>query len=302
MAFLSRGRRRRRALVSLLVLSGIAAWWASAPFRDTSAQAAVGIHKVQGAVWRPELGQPLFVAIMGSDVRKGPPDAGGGCDAIHIIAINPTAKAGTILNFPRDSFLEGEKITNTCRRKGFDAVAGILTRHTRLPVQYLVRTEFSNFVALVEELGGLDITVPYAMSDPPSGAFFKPGTIHMGGGQLLSFSRNRKEHSNRPDRLFGDFARTDNQGLVILAALAKFRAEADDAHRIFDYIRAVRRHTKITVPIGELIRMALLAREIDPANVQNITIPGSAGSAGSASVVFVAPGDIYDRIRDDAVY
>lgn len=256
---------------------------------------AVGIHKVRGASWSPGLDQSLFIGVMGSDARSGAPDAGGGCDAVHIVAINPQLKAGTILNFPRDSYLENRKLTDICRQSGFDAAIQVLRRHTGIPIQFYVRTEFSHFTALIDELGGVNVTVPYAMNDRDSGAFLGAGPQHLFGPQALAFTRNRKGTPN------GDFSRTDNQGLFILAALQKFRADSADSHKILDYIRVARRHVRFAVPITDLVRMALVARDIDPTSVRNFTIPGSTGSAGAASVVFLSPGDTYARVRDDAI-
>lgn len=295
----------RKRLISLAVaaLTAGSAWWISAPFRASaqSPSPAVAIHKVQGATFRPELGQPLFIAVLGSDARSGPVSGGGGrCDAIHIVAINPQAKAGTILNFPRDSWVDipgrgTNKINSACSSGGAPLMVQTLKNLTGIPIQYYAITEFSHFVALVEELGGIDINVPYPMNDPPSGANFAAGNIRMGGGQALAFTRNRKDTPK------GDFSRTENQGIMILAALAKFRAESGDPHRLFEVIRIVRRHTEITVPFGESVRLGLLAKDIDPAAIINQTVPGSTGSAGSASVVFLSPGDLYSRVKDDAV-
>lgn len=295
----------RKRLISIAVTALLAgsAWWISAPFRASaqSPSPAVAIHKVQGATFRPELGQPLFIAVLGSDTRNGPVSGGGGrCDAIHILAINPQAKAGTILNFPRDSWVDipgrgTNKINSACSSGGGPLMVQTLKNLTGIPIQYYAITEFSHFVAFIEELGGIDINVPYPMNDPPSGANFAAGNIHMGGGQALAFTRNRKDTPK------GDFSRTENQGILMLASLAKFRAESGDPHRLFEIIRVARRHTEITVPFGELVRLGLLAKDIDPAAIQNQTVPGSTGSAGGASVVFLAPGDLYSRVKDDAL-
>lgn len=295
----------RKRLISFAIAGSLfwSGWWVSAPFR-ASAQSptpAAGIHKVQGASFRPDLGQPLFIAVLGSDTRNGPPSGGGGrCDAIHIVAINPQAKAGTILNFPRDSWVDipgrgTNKINSACSSGGAPLMVQTLKNLTGIPIQYYVITEFSHFVSFIEELGGIDINVPYPMNDPPSGANFGAGNIHMGGGQTLAFSRNRKDTPK------GDFSRTENQGIIILASLAKFRAESGDPHRLFEIIRVTRRHTEVSVPLVELVRLGLLAKDIDPAAITNQTVPGSTGSAGGASVVFLSPGDLYSRVKDDAL-
>lgn len=298
----ARGRSQR--LLGGLLAAALAwsVWWLSLPLRaaETAAPAAA-IHKVQGSNWRPETGQPVFIAVLGSDARVAPPDGGGGrCDSIHIVAINPATKGGTILNFPRDSWVPipgrgTDKINSACSSGGGELMVQTLKALTGMPIQFFAITEFSHFVKFIDELGGIDVNVPYAMADSPSGAFFQPGPLHMTGGQALAFTRNRKDTPR------GDFSRSDNQGILIQASLAKFRAEAADPHRILDYIKVARRHTKVSAPVMDLVKLGLLAREVDPAQLKNVTMPGGVGSAGGASVVFLAPGDIFDRVRDDAV-
>lgn len=298
--FANHPRLRRASIAAALVLSMLIAlvWWTLAPmFGRAEAAETIGISKVAGTSWRPELGQPLFIAVLGTDVRSGPPGGGGGrCDAIHILAINPQQKAGTILNFPRDSSIAGYTKVNAACTGGVGPMVQALRSATGIPIQYYVTTEFTHFTNLVNDLGGVDVNVPYDMRDSPSGADFRPGVIRMDGRAALAFSRNRKDTPR------GDFSRTDNQGIFILASLAKFRAEAADPHRIFDYLQAGRRHLKTDVPVNEIVKLLLLAREVDPAAVKNITINGSTGNSGGASVVFLAPGDTYNRVKDDGIY
>lgn len=297
---------RRRLAVSMMLVATMTAsfgWWLFAPFRASAQEgAAVQINKVQGSVWRPDRGEPLFFALLGSDARVGPPTGGGGrCDGIHIVAINPQTKAGTILNFPRDSYvpvpgLGTTKINAACTR-GAETMVAALKNLTGIPIHYYAITEFSNFVKFFDAVGGIDVPVPYAMRDSPSGAFFPAGPVRMTGGQALAFSRNRKDTPR------GDFSRTENQGILIQAALSKFRNEdSKDPHRILDYLFAGQRYISTSVAFPELINLALLARDIDPANVKNVNVPGSSGSAGAASVVYLSPGDTFSRVRDDAIF
>lgn len=136
--------RLRKAAIALVIVASMAAaflWWVLAPIvqpagATESPAAAVGISKVAGATWRPELGQPLFIAVLGTDVRNGPPGGGGGrCDAIHILAINPQQKAGTILNFPRDSAIAGYTKVNAACTGGVGPMVQALRSATGIPIQ-----------------------------------------------------------------------------------------------------------------------------------------------------------------------
>ena len=84
-------------------------------------------------------------------------------------------------------------------------------------IPYVITTGFVGLAAMVDELGGVDVDVPTAMSDSNSGAFFSPGVNHINGDEALAFSRNRGISG-------GDFTRSHNQGILILAALAKLRS------------------------------------------------------------------------------
>jgi len=221
----------------------------------------------------------LMVALIGSDAPTGTPDVGGGCDAIHIIAINSGSKAVTILNFPRDSFIGGRKITDICRSGGFDAGIATLRQLTGIPIQFYAHTNFSNFMPLIDAVGGLDIHVYQPMHNPAdTGTHFNPGDYHMLGGDTLAFSRDRY---NTPG---GDFGRSNDQSQIIISAFRKYHRQALDMRYIFDLIRTGRQRAAFNAPLPDIIRLALIARQLDPANVKSCTMSGFGQSIGSASV------------------
>jgi anionic cell wall polymer biosynthesis LytR-Cps2A-Psr (LCP) family protein len=135
-----------------------------------------------------------------------------------------------------------------------------------------------------------------AMNDAASGARFSPGVNHLDGANALAFSRNR----HIPD---GDIRRTEHQGLLILAALAKLRGDTSAAATI-RHLAVLARHARLDgVRLTEAFRLGRLALSLDPASVRNVTMPSSLGTAGAASVVFPAPGAdaLFADFRDDAV-
>jgi anionic cell wall polymer biosynthesis LytR-Cps2A-Psr (LCP) family protein len=163
---------------------------------------------------------------------------------------------------------------------------------------YWALTEFSNFRRIVDDLGGVDVTVPYAMQDLPySGANFPAGPRHMNGTDALAFARNRHATPN------GDFSRSENQGRILLAGLRKFRDDAMNPLKLITYLNVFRAHVVSDVAPKDLLTLALLARRIDPARVRNIVLPGTAGNAGGASVVFLSPqvNDIFAKLRTTGV-
>jgi anionic cell wall polymer biosynthesis LytR-Cps2A-Psr (LCP) family protein len=164
-------------------------------------------------------------------------------------------------------------------------------------IPYILATGFVGLTAMVDEMGGVDVDVPTAMSDANSGAFFDPGPQRLDGTAALALSRNRGVAG-------GDFSRTTNQGILILSGLAKLRAEGPSPARILRSLSVLLRHTTLHgVSVAELYRLGKMGLSIDPANVSNVTMPGVAGSAGSASVVFPTAGaeGVFADMRDDGI-
>jgi hypothetical protein len=70
---------------------------------------------------------------------------------------------------------------------------------------------------------------------------------------------------------------------------------------MFDVIRTGRQRAAFNVPLPDMIRLGLLARQVDPANVKSCTLNGVGQSVGGASVV-VLNGDlsaVYNQVAKD---
>lgn len=292
--------RKLVRLIGALLASTVALWGANAVLQPAQSQTpspTVTLVHVKGNVLFPTPQSGMtFVALIGSDAPTGPPDVGGGCDAIHIIAVNSASKAVTILNFPRDSFIGGRKITDICRTGGFDVGIATLRQLTGIPIQFYAHTNFSNFIPLIDAVGGLDIHVYQPMHNPAdTGTHFDPGDYHMLGGDTLAFSRDRY---NTPG---GDFGRSNDQSQIIISAFRKFHKQALDMRYIFDLIRTGRQRAAFNSPLPDIIRLAMTARLLDPANVKSCTMSGVGQTIGGASVVVLNGADsaIWSQVAKD---
>lgn len=246
--------------------------------------------------------QPVFVLVMGNDARAGQDPLTSRGDALHLVGVNPATGQATILNIPRDTWVpipgRGYDKINAAHLGGGPVLqAQAVGQLVGVEVPYVISTGFEGFQAMVDELGGVDIDVPFAMSDANSGARFDPGPTHMLGGDALAFSRNRNLQG-------GDFTRTHDQSLVIIAALAKLRSVGVSAANTARWISILMRHgTFDGAGAADLYRLGRLALSIDPANVRTITMPGTIGHTARQSVVFqTAEADgLFADFRDDAV-
>ena len=158
---------------------------------------------------------PFFVLLVGNDDRPGVGGARG--DALHLVGVNPKLHKATMLDIPRDTCWNGDKINAANAQGGAPAQAAAVGGLVGVHVGYAVDVNFDKFVALVDGVGGLTMNVPTAMHDSYSGAYFQPGVQHLTGDQALRFSRDRHDFPQ------SDIIRTGNQGLLILAAISQLQ-------------------------------------------------------------------------------
>ena len=264
------------------------------------AAAAFTIHKVDGARFTVAPDRPVFILVMGNDGRPGDTITRG--DALHLIGINPGQGRATILDIPRDTYVDvpgrGRDKINSAHAIGGPALqAEAVGALVGVDVPFVVDTDFQGFTDMVDALGGVDVDVPVAMNDSFSGAVFEPGVQHMDGGAALAFARNRHVEG-------GDFTRTENQGILLLAGLAKLRDFQATSASILKDIAVLARHARFEgLGLTEAYRLGRLALSLDPATVRNVVLPGAGGNAGGASVVLVAPAadSLFADLRDDAI-
>ncbi|MEW6476473.1 MAG: LCP family protein [Actinomycetota bacterium] len=228
----------------------------------------------------------VWILAIGSDARPGGDMRKSNGDSIHLIGVDPGTGAGTILGFPRDSWVQipGKgtgKINSALAMGGPKLMAETVRKLTGLPVDYYVVTAFEGFQKIIDELGGVNVRVDRKMNDKMSGARFDPGWHNMNGGQALAYSRDRYDVPN------GDFTRSLHQGNVMMSGLAKLRAEVGDDAGLQRWIGVLLRHADLDSPPHQLLPLAALARRLDPAKITNVVAPGRIGTAGRASVVYL---------------
>jgi LCP family protein required for cell wall assembly len=290
----------RRLIAAALVFSGLLVAIALESGLSSAARQtpAFTIHKVDSAHFAGTNGL-TFMLVIGSDGRVGV--GGNRGDALHVIGVNPAQGRATMLDIPRDTWVDipghgRERINSALEFGGPDLEVRTVSAFTGVPISFSVITTFDGLIGMVDDLGGVDVDVPQNMNDKFSGAFFSQGKVHMNGNQALAFSRNRHIGD-------GDLTRTYNQGVLILSALAKFRAEPGAASTVRNLGVLLRHSAAQGVSLRDLYRLGRLALSVDPANVRNVVMPARLGQVGPASVVFPDPAanSLFADFRDDAI-
>jgi LCP family protein required for cell wall assembly len=271
----------------VLALAGMfAAWLSGAHIPIASGATYLRVEKVSplASIDRTEGAPttPFFVLLVGNDSRPGVGGARG--DALHLLGVNPAKHQASMLDIPRDTCWNGNKINvgNTVSpRKQAEDVGGLVG----VNVSYVVDVDFAGFTSLVDGVGGVTVNVPTQMHDYNSGAYFTPGPHHMNGQQALSFSRDRHDFPQ------SDIVRTNNQGRLILDAMRQLRAQMQSASGEFKLLALLGRHARLDgIGIRDLYKLGRVAFSINPDSVKNITIPVTNGQClglgGGASSLF----------------
>ena len=299
-------RRRLRVKKILLGFAGVttacvlgcvgifAAWLAGVHVPVASGATYLRVEKIAPLAAADRVGggpsAPFFILLVGNDSRPGVGGARG--DALHVLGVNPAMHQATMLDIPRDTCWNGDKI-NVGNTQGPRAQANDVGGLVGVQISYVVDVDFAGFLGLVDGIGGVDVNVPTKMHDSFSGAYFDPGKLHMTGTQALAFSRDRHDFPT------SDIVRTHNQGLLILDAMRQLRAKMQDAPGEFKLLALLGRHAQLDgIGMKDLYRLGRVAFSLNPDQIQNITIPYTGGSCLGLGA---GAQGLFADFRDDAV-
>ena len=241
------------------------------------------------ALSRLPLNGGLFsLLIIGSDARPGEKVVRSRGDSVHLLLINPVIQRGTLIGFPRDSFVPiaghgSAKLTSALAWGGPELMVNTIQTLTKIPVTSYVVTGFAGFSDLVDAVGGVNVLVDPAMNDRFSGARFERGWFSMNGPAALAFNRDRHDVAN------GDFGRSANQGRFLLSALARLRESTSDSKGLVPWIAAMKQSVNTNLPLRDLLVLAQAARSIPPSAITSVVVAGTNAKVKKQAVVKLTP-------------
>lgn len=256
------------------------------------------------APWNGE--SRLTLLFMGLDRRPGETGLAYRTDTMMLVSINPATRSIGLLSIPRDLYVEvpgyGE-----LQRVNSSMVLGELERPDYGPqlamqtVQYnlgirvhdYVIVDFSAVIRFIDALGGINLDVPYNISDPlyPDMNYgYDPFYIRAGyqlldGSTALKFARTRHGDS--------DFQRALRQQMVVYA----IRDKVLDPQTLPQLIiqspsiwASVSDGVYTGLTLEQMIQLGLYLRDISPENIRSgvinelYTIPYSTSRGASVLV------------------
>jgi LCP family protein required for cell wall assembly len=291
-------------LVATLVAGLVVVATSRPPAATAQETPTVTVQRAHAGSATPSLKRRVVLLTIGSDAGapkfgRGGSMEGGRADALQLIVLDTVKRRGTVLSFPRDSYVPipghgTNKINAAMSFGGPRLLVATFEQLTGLRIDYYALTSFDGLTDLVNRVGGVQVKVDMNIRDDVSGAFLDQGQRKLNGRQALAYARARKTLPG------GDLARSRHQGLILIGGLGTFQRQvARDPTRVMAWLAIMRDEVKTDLPFPELLRLALLAAKLPAGGIGNVSVPAAAGSAGGASVVRLQPGaySLFARLR-----
>ncbi|MFC8503855.1 LCP family protein [Pedococcus sp. NPDC057267] len=286
----------RAPLTGSVATAGSVGTWGKTPIavvtfdRDATLLVKEGGWRVVGGWW-PSMkvaAQPAGlrrVLVVGSDARPGEDPRRARGDSLHIVAFDGKG-SGAVGGIPRDSWVPLSvggvgKINSALSLGGPDALQRTVTSVTGVPLEGYVLTGFSGFQSAVDAVGGLRFDAPVTVIGTLGDTLVRKGPNMLDGFRALNFARDRHTVVG------GDFGRSANQGLIMLAGATMLRVAGPRS--LPGYLTRIGPHVITNLSAEKVLTLSSMAFRTPAAAFRSQVAPGRAGMQGAQSVVFLAP-------------
>ncbi|MCX6022307.1 MAG: LCP family protein, partial [Chloroflexi bacterium] len=250
-----------------------------------------------GPDWRNK--ERVNILVMGIDRRPDEPmDGPNRTDTMMVLTIDPAGHSAGMLGLPRDLLVPIAMPSKDCNylpwgnpyaqdRINTAFLYGTLCGYTGpggsggpglakdtiqynfgVHIHYYATLDFDGFERLIDALGGVDVTLKESLIDneyptPDYGIMrinIPKGPQHLNGERALWFARSRHMDS--------DFGRINRQQQLLLAVRER-ALRLDMAPRYPQLIQLLSQTVKTDMSVGELLLLALAAREVPTEAIVN---------------------------------
>ncbi len=172
------------------------------------------------------LDTPFTIYLSGIDNRDHTLPFAARSDVNLILVVNPAKHKILLLNTPRDFYVplamngKLDKLTHA-GLYGVNESIHTLENFYGIKFNYYARINFDATSAIIDQLGGVNINIPYVVNTYHGHRHYEPGNYHLNGDEALDFARERVSISWAG----GDRERGRNQEKIITALLQKLQQD-----------------------------------------------------------------------------
>jgi LCP family protein required for cell wall assembly len=270
------------------------------------------------------------ILVYGDDSRKGldaheqyilhtGSDQGDNTDTIMIIHLSPGRHLVTVMSIPRDTMVpqyqcnagpgytgqaadpsSDEMINSLLQIGGPVCLWKTVEQQTGIFINHFIGIGMLGFVKVVNDLGGVNVCVPYKVNDPVSGLNLPAGEQHINGVQALAFWRTREDIGTGSDleRIQRDQFMSAQvvKGVLSTGLLS-------DPLRLLSVVSdaAASMTTDNGMTVSDLVGVAESLRHLSSKDVQFITAPNQAWPPNPDRVQFAQPqaDEVFSAIAHD---
>ncbi|GHF13731.1 transcriptional regulator [Streptomyces fumanus] len=265
----------------------------------------------------------LNILVLGSDSRSGAENSklGGGdsegarSDTAMVVHLDAGRSAATVVSIPRDTLVtrpacprpdggstaEAHQVMfnsayavggPVCAVKTAEALTGVRMDH-------YIEIDFSGFAKLVDELGGVTVTVEEDIDDDKSHLHLDAGTHHLDGEQALGLARTRYGIAGG-----SDLARIGLQQQLVKALLTQISrtdllTDPAELYRVADAVTGGLTTDTGLDSLSDLIGLGRSLRGLAADDVRTLTMPVDPAPSDANRVVARQPeaGELWESLR-----
>ena len=272
----------------------------------------------------------LNILVYGTDSRVGLTpheqyilrtghDQTNNTDTIMLVHISPGRHQITVMSIPRDTMMPmyqcdsgpgyagqqanlagAVQINSLLQIGGPTCLWKTVEQATGVRIDHFIGIGMLGFVKVVNDLGGVNVCVPFNVNDPVSGLDLRSGQQHINGIQALAFWRTREDLGTGSDleRIQRDQFMSAQvvKGVLhsgLLSNPIKMVSVVTDA--------AASMTTDTGMTVSDLIQIGESFRSLSSQNVQFITVPNQPWPQNPNRVQFLQPqaGQVFAAIARD---
>lgn len=172
------------------------------------------------------LDSPFTIYLSGIDNRDHTLPFAARSDVNLVMVVNPAKHKILLLNTPRDFYVplamngKLDKLTHA-GLYGVNESIHTLENFYGIKFNYYARINFDATSTIIDQLGGVDVHIPYVVNTYHGHRHYEPGNYHLNGDEALDFARERVSISWAG----GDRERGRNQEKIITALLQKLQQD-----------------------------------------------------------------------------
>jgi len=272
----------------------------------------------------------MNVLVFGSDSRSGLDphqqyilhtghDQADNTDTIMVIHISPGRHQVTVMSIPRDTMVPmyecdagrgyaGQQqnlnqyviVNSLLSIGGPSCLFKTIEQQTGIFLNHFIEIGMLGFVNVVNDVGGVNVCVPFKVNDPVSGLNLRAGQDHISGIQALAFWRTREDLGDGSD--LERIQRDQFMSAQIVKAVLGADLLGNPLRLLHVVTDAAKQMTTDSgMSASDLIGIANSFRGLSSKNVQFLTAPNGPYPAETGRVQFAQPqaGAVFSAIAHD---